>query len=66
MKSMPKSGQEWKKKLSFEQYHVLREKGTEMAFTGKYHNNKEKGMYYCAGCGAELFYSDAKFDSGTG
>ena len=66
MNPMPKSEQDWKKKLTPEQYHVLREKGTEMAFTGKYHKNKEKGMYVCAGCGAELFSSDTKFDSGTG
>ena len=57
---------EWKKKLSPEQYNVLREKGTEMPFTGKLLHNKEKGTYRCAGCGAELFSSDAKFDSGTG
>lgn len=63
---MPKSEEEWKKKLSPEQYNVLREKGTEMPFTGKLLHNKEKGMYVCAGCGAELFSSDTKFDSGTG
>lgn len=56
----------WKKKLSPEQYHVLREKGTEMAFTGKFHNNKKTGMYSCTACGNELFSSDTKFDSGTG
>ena len=54
------------KKLTPEQYNVLREKGTEMPFTGKLLNNKENGMYACAACGAELFSSDAKFDSGTG
>ena len=54
------------KKLTPEQYHVLKEKGTEPAFTGKYWDNKKKGMYKCAGCGAELFSSDTKFDSGTG
>lgn len=63
---MPKSEEEWKKKLTFEQYHVLREKGTEQPFTGKFVNSKEKGMYVCVACGAELFSSDAKFDSGTG
>ena len=63
---MPKSEDEWKKKLKPEQYDVLRQKGTEMPFTGQYVHNKKKGMYYCAGCGAELFSSDTKFDSGTG
>lgn len=66
MKQMPKSEEEWKKKLKPEQYNILREKGTEMAFTGKLLHNKENGMYTCAGCGAELFSSDTKFDSGTG
>lgn len=61
-----KSEDKWKKKLTKEQYHVLREKGTEMPFTGKYWNNKEKGMYVCAACGAKLFSSDTKFDSGCG
>ncbi len=56
----------WKKKLSSEQYHVLREKGTEMPFTGKYVHIKESGMYSCAACGTTLFSSTAKFDSGTG
>ena len=55
-----------KTKLTPEQYHVLREKGTEAAFTGKYWNEHSKGMYKCAVCGAELFSSDTKFDSGTG
>lgn len=63
---MPKSEEEWKNKLAPEQYGVLRQKGTEPAFTGKYVHNKKKGMYNCAGCGNELFSSDAKFDSGTG
>lgn len=63
---MPKSETEWKKKLTKEQYHVLREKGTEAPFTGQFVNHKEKGMYTCAACGAELFDSHAKFDSGTG
>lgn len=61
-----KSKKDLRKKLTPEQYHILREKGTEQAFTGKYWNNKKKGMYYCAGCGAELFSSETKFDSGTG
>ena len=66
MNQIPKSEQEWKKKLTPEKYNVLREKGTEMPFTGKLLHNKGKGMYVCAGCGAELFSSDTKFDSGTG
>jgi len=61
-----KSDQEWKQQLSTEQFYVLRRKGTERAFTGAYHNSKEKGVYQCAACGNALFSSDAKFDSGTG
>lgn len=57
---------DWKDKLTPEQYHVLREKGTEAPFTGKFWNHHEQGMYTCAACGTELFSSDAKFDSGTG
>ena len=60
------SKDKWKKKLTKEQYNVLREKGTEHAFTGKFWNNHEKGIYKCAGCGAPLFSSEKKFDSGTG
>ena len=60
------SDEEWKKKLTPEQYRILREKGTEFAGTGKLLHNKETGMYTCAACGAALFSSDAKFDSGTG
>ncbi len=61
-----KSNEEWKKELTPEQYRVLREKGTEGAFTGVYWNNHEKGTYFCAGCHQELFKSDTKFESGTG
>ena len=61
-----KSEGEWKEGLSPTQYHILREKGTERAFTGKYWKHKENGTYVCAGCGQELFHSDTKFDSGTG
>jgi len=57
---------DWKNKLSKEQYHVLREKGTELPFTGKYLYNKEEGKYVCAACGVALFSSEAKFDSGCG
>ena len=57
---------EWIKTLSPEQYEVLRRKGTERAFSGKYYNSKGKGVYRCAGCGNPLFDSDTKFDSGTG
>jgi len=61
-----KTEQEWKDELDSEAYFILREKGTERAFTGKYWNFKEKGSYECAGCGTELFESDSKFDSGCG
>jgi peptide-methionine (R)-S-oxide reductase len=57
---------DWKNKLTPEQYRVMREQGTEPAFAGKYVNEHGEGMYKCAACGAELFSSDAKFDSGTG
>ena len=66
VKKIEKSNEEWKKELTPEQFHVLREKGTERAFTGEYVNNHEKGMYKCAACGADLFSSESKFESGTG
>jgi peptide-methionine (R)-S-oxide reductase len=60
------SEEEWKKRLTPEQYEVLRKKGTERPFTGKYNKNKEKGVYKCAGCGEPLFSSETKFNSGSG
>jgi len=57
---------EWRARLSPEQYQVLRQGGTERAFTGKYEKNKLTGQYHCAGCGAPLFTSDTKYDSGSG
>lgn len=67
MKSKEKNKDEiWKDKLSKEQFYVLRQKGTEPPFTGKYWNHHEKGIFKCAGCGAPLFDSETKFDSGTG
>src|SRR3990167_10789144 len=62
---MKKTNEEWKKDLTDEQYYVTRQKGTERPFTGKHHDNKEKGMYKCVCCGEELFSSDTKFESGT-
>jgi len=56
----------WKEKLTPEQYHVLRQKGTERAFTGALYNNHESGMYECGACGQALFSSDTKFESGSG
>ncbi len=63
---MTKTESEWKKILTPEQYRVLREKGTEPAFTGIYEHETAKGMYKCAACGSDLFSSDAKYDSGCG
>ena len=60
------SDKEWKEKLSPEQYQILREKGTEPAFSGALYTNKENGTYLCAACGNELFKSDTKYDSGSG
>ncbi len=61
-----KTDEEWRKELTPEQYHVLREKGTERAFTGEYWDNHEPGVYYCAACDLPVFSSDTKFESGTG
>ena len=57
---------EWRQRLTPEQYHILRDKGTERGFSGAYYNTKEDGTYLCAGCGLDLYSSEAKFDSGTG
>lgn len=61
-----KSEEAWKSELTPMQFHILREKGTERAFTGPYHDSKAKGTYCCAACGLPLFSSEHKFDSGTG
>ena len=66
MEKVKKTDEEWRKQLIPEQYHVARQKGTEPAFTGKYWDNHEDGTYRCACCGAELFDSATKFESGTG
>jgi len=61
-----KTNDEWKKELAADVYHVMREKGTERAFTGKYWDNHEEGTYYCTACHLALFSSQTKFESGTG
>ncbi len=66
MTKVNKTDAEWKAELSPEQYEIMRKKGTERAFTGKYWDCHDKGVYRCAGCKAELFKSDDKFDSGCG
>jgi len=63
---MPKTEEEWEKKLTPQQYHVLREKGTEKAFSGEYDLKFDDGKYKCAGCGAVIFDSESKYDSGCG
>lgn len=64
--SVSKSEQEWREKLSEQQYRILRESGTERPFTGRFYDHKETGTYVCAGCGEPLFSSEHKFESGTG
>jgi peptide-methionine (R)-S-oxide reductase len=66
MEKIRKTEEEWRRELSPEQYRILREKGTERAFTGEYNAEKRQGVYLCAACGNELFASDAKYDSGSG
>ena len=61
-----KSDAEWRQRLTPEQYRITREKGTERAFTGRYHDCKDPGVYHCVCCGASLFDSETKYDSGTG
>jgi peptide-methionine (R)-S-oxide reductase len=66
MTKVKKTDAEWREQLTPEQYQVMREHGTERPWTGEYNSTKQPGVYRCAGCGAELFRSDAKFESGTG
>jgi peptide-methionine (R)-S-oxide reductase len=66
VEKVERTEEEWREVLTPEQYRILREKGTERAFTGPLNDAKEPGVYRCAGCGAELFRSEAKFDSGSG
>lgn len=64
--TIAKTEEEWRKQLTEEQYYILRQKGTESPFTGKYYKTNDKGVYSCAACGAELFTSEMKFDSECG
>lgn len=66
MSGMPKSDRDWRQELTAEQYRVCRQKGTEPPFSGAYYANKDKGIYRCVCCGAELFDSQTKYDSGSG
>lgn len=66
MEKIKKSEQEWRQELTPEQYRVMREAGTEPAFTGKYYKTKDSGTYVCAACGQPLFDSETKYESGTG
>ena len=66
MEKLKKTEEQWREELSPEEYNVLREKGTERAFTGAYWDSKDDGVYRCRACGQEVFSSDTKFDSGTG
>jgi len=66
LKPAEKSASDWKQSLTSEQYHILREKGTEAPFSGEYIHNKETGMYSCVACGSSLFASETKFDSQSG
>jgi peptide-methionine (R)-S-oxide reductase len=65
-REIEKTDEQWQQELTLEQYDVLRRAGTERAFTGEYVHNKDNGMYQCGACGADLFSSDTKFESGTG
>lgn len=66
MEKIRKSDEEWRRQLTPEQYRITRQKGTERAFTGEYYHNDQKGVYRCVCCGAELFSSDTKYESGSG
>lgn len=66
MEKIQKTDEEWRKQLTPEQYHITRQKGTEPAFSGALYHNHENGTYHCVACGAELFKSDTKFESGSG